>query len=61
MMNLSKQLNSPDMIKFAQIFCQQPRNSVRRVFYFLSTSLILIPPFSLAQFTQRRVLPTGAE
>jgi hypothetical protein len=27
MMDLSKKLNSQDMIKFAQIFCQQPRNS----------------------------------
>jgi len=27
MMDLSKKLNSPDMIKFAQIFCQQPRNT----------------------------------
>jgi len=27
MMDLSKQLNSPDMIKFAQIFAQQPRNT----------------------------------
>ena len=61
MMNLSKQLNSPDMIKFAQIFCQQPRNSVRRVLCFFSTSLILTPPFPLAQFAQRRVLPTGAK
>lgn len=32
MMDLSKKLNSPDMIKFAQIFCEQPRNTVRRVF-----------------------------
>jgi len=27
MMDLSKQLKSADMVKFAQIFCQQPRNS----------------------------------
>ncbi|KAI9450954.1 proline-rich protein [Russula earlei] len=27
MMDLSKKLNSPDMIKFAQIFAQQPRNT----------------------------------
>jgi len=27
MMDLSKKLNSQDMIKFAQIFCQQPRNT----------------------------------
>ena len=31
MMDLSKKLNSPDMIKFAQIFAQQPRNTVRRI------------------------------
>lgn len=31
MMDLSKKLNSPDMISFAQVFCQQPRNTVRRV------------------------------
>ena len=29
MMDLSKKLNSQDMIQFAQIFCQQPRNTVR--------------------------------
>ena len=31
MMDLSKKLNSQDMIKFAQIFCQQPRNTVRMI------------------------------
>jgi len=29
MMDLSKKLNSPDMISAAQIFAQQPRNTVR--------------------------------
>jgi hypothetical protein len=32
MMDLSKQLNSPQMIQLTQIFAQQPRNTVRRVF-----------------------------
>ncbi|KAH8979164.1 proline-rich protein [Lactarius hatsudake] len=31
MMDLSKKLNSPDMIKFAQIFAQQPRNTPNSV------------------------------
>lgn len=31
MMDLSKKLNSPDMIKFAQIFVQQPRNTPNSV------------------------------
>jgi hypothetical protein len=32
MMDLSKQLKSNEMISLAQIFTQQPRNSVRHVF-----------------------------
>ena len=45
MMNLSKQLKSQDMIKFAQIFCQQPRNSVR-----LSLLLTLYEPYPYPPF-----------
>jgi len=45
MIDLAKTLNSdPDMIKFAQIFAQQPRNSVSLILSFPSTQNINIFP-----------------
>jgi hypothetical protein len=58
MVDLAKTLNNDaDMIKFAQIFAQQPRNTVRFAFIVLYHL-----PYSLnaaAFFSKRSILPTG--
>lgn len=66
MMDLSKQLKSNEMIALAQIFCQQPRNSVRHVFEACGKRCTLNSPYLCsfrefpAQLSQRALLPAEA-
>jgi hypothetical protein len=65
-MDLSKQLNSQAMISLAQIFAQQPRNSVRHVFPTCGKRCALNLPYHFsfhklpAQLPEHTVLPTEA-
>lgn len=65
MVDLAKQLNNnEEMIRLAQIFVQQPRNSVReayRAFFFVNLMIYLSLQPSKAQVPYCQVAPKNAE